>query len=456
MTRITALFALCASVAALSACGIDVPDLNNPPIEDLRDNPTRENVIAATTGLIIGQRGDVAAANGYVAQLGILGREAYNFDGADPRFIGELLAGPLQKGSPFGGNFWAGPYANLHLGSLVVAGADTAAGFSDSERAGVKGFAHTMMALDLLRVIVTHDTVGAVIDVDNPVDELAPIVGKDAVYAEIARLLDDSATELGAAGTAFAFPLPSGFTGFTTPASFLTFNRAIRARVAVYTGDYAGALTALGGSFLDDTVANLDGLNVGAYYTFSTRPNDLTNGLVNSNIWAHPSLKADAQTNGAAVDARFTRKVRQLAMGDGAGMLESDLKFNAYSATAPVPIIRNEELLLLRAEALWGLNDPAMLPAAIADLNRVRTISGGLAALATTLTADQVEDELLYNRRYSLMFEGGHRWIDLRRFDRLTDLPLDREGHVRNQRYPIPQAECDARPGEPACTVESM
>jgi hypothetical protein len=445
-----------AAVAASSllGCGLDVPDLNNPPITDLSENPTRENVVAATTGVVIGQRGNIAAANGYVAQLGILGREAYNFDGADPRFIGELLAGPLQPGSPFGGNFWAGPYANLHLAALVLAGADSAPGFSDEERAGVRGFTQTMMALDLLRVITVRDTNGAVIDVDNPVDELAPIVGKDAVYAEIARLLDTGNTDLGNGGDAFPFPLPSGFAGFDDPASFATFNRAIRARVAAYTKDYATASTALAASFLDEEVASVADLDVGVYYTFSTGAGDATSGLVNRNIFAHPSIVTDAQMNGANADARVARKIRTVAAPGSAQMLTSDKKFNAYtSAIDPVALIRNEELLLLRAEALWGQN---MLPEAIADLNRVRTVSGGLAPLATTLTADEVEDEILYNRRYSLLFEGGHRWIDTRRFDRITDLPLDLPDHVRNLRYPIPQPECDARPGEPACALGSM
>jgi len=36
------------------------------------------------------------------------------------------------------------------------------------------------------------------------------------------------------------------------------------------------------------------------------------------------------------------------------------------------------------------------------------------------------------------------------------DLPLDKTDHVRNIRYPIPQAECDARPGEPACALSSQ
>lgn len=443
----------CLAAVTLTACDLDVPDLNNPPISDLDENPTRENVSAACTGLLVGHRGNVAAANGYVAQLGILGREAYNFDNADPRFIGELLAGPLQKGSPFGGNFWAGPYANLRLATLVLFGADAAAGFSDAERNSIKGFTHTIMALDLLRVITTRDTIGAIIDVDNPLEELAPFAAKDAVYAEIARLLDAAVPELDAAGTAFPFQMPSGFDFFSTPATFKTFNRAIRARVAAYTGDHAGALTALSGSFLKEELVSVDDLRIGVYFDFSAGPGDISNGLVNTNIFAHPSIVTDAQMNGAARDQRVARKVFT-GTPRTAQMLTSDQKFSLYQSDSQVPIIRNEELLLLRAEALWGLN---MLPEAIVDLNRVRTVSGGLAPLASTLTADEVENEILYNRRYSLLFEGGHRWIDLRRFDRIMDLPLDLPDHVRNVRYPVPQAECDARPDtEPACDAASM
>ena len=84
----------------------------------------------------------------------------------------------------------------------------------------------------------------------------------------------------------------------------------------------------------------------------------------------------------------------------------------------------------------------------------VRTKSGNLPALSPEPTDDTgFVDALLYERRYSLMFEGGHRWIDLRRFGR--PLPLDAPNHVRNIRFPVPQAECDARPGEKACMLNS-
>ncbi|MCB9561345.1 MAG: RagB/SusD family nutrient uptake outer membrane protein [Kofleriaceae bacterium] len=457
MRRIASITTAITLAGALAAgCTLDVPDLNNPGIDQLEDNPTPSAVSAACTGLLIGNRGNTAAANGVVVQLGILGREAYNFDQADPRFIGELLEGELAAGSPFGGNFWAGPYANIRLANIVQRATDKVADYTAADKAAIHGFVDTIEALDLLRVAITRDSNGAVIDTDRALDEpLGAIVGKDAVYAEIARLLDAGATALDDGGDAFPFALSTGYAGFDTPATFRTFNRALRARVAAYQGDYAGTLDALDESFLDDTAATVADLDVGVYHSYSTGAGDAVNNLINPNIYAHPSIVADAEAQaGGAPDARLTRKVTTTDAPGSAQGLTSDQVFTIYGGPgARVAIIRNEELLLLRAEARWGTDD---LDGARADLDLVRAVSGGLDPLSPTITSAELEDDLLYERRYSLLFEGGHRWVDLRRFDRLDDLPLDMPSHVRNARYPIPLAECNARPGEPACDLGSL
>ena len=104
---------------------IDVPDLNNPGLESLEKSPTRTGVITAATGLLIGTRGllanNMGSQNGYISLLGIFGRESYNFDPADPRFVTELLIGPLDGGSPaFGGNLWNDRYANIRNANILL------------------------------------------------------------------------------------------------------------------------------------------------------------------------------------------------------------------------------------------------------------------------------------------------------------------------------------------------
>jgi starch-binding outer membrane protein, SusD/RagB family len=462
MTMHKAIVSLTTVVALqLCACDFNVPDLNNAGVIDLEKSPTRALVTAAAIGLLDGHRTGLATPNGYVSQLGIIGREAFNFDPADPRYVSELLTGQLDRSGPFGGAFWGGPYGNIRLANLTAAASDKVADYSTMERDAIKGFAHTMIALDLLRVIVTHDTNGAVIDTDRPLGSLGKIASKAEVYAKIVELLDQAKVELGTGGTSFSFPMNSGFAGFDDPKSFIKFNRAIRARVAMYTGDFAAAVTALSESFLDATANSVDKLNVGPSLNFSPNAGDTENLLTNTNIFAHPSFTTDAQKNGTVIDDRFTRKITVLDPGDAgsSGDLESNLQFMIYGSSEdtafPIPLIRNEELILLRAEAAFRQGRKGD---AIGDINIIRTISGGLAG--TTLTAASTDEqfitEILYNRRYSLMFEGGHRWIDLRRFGRIGDLKCAETGQVCNVRYPIPQSECDARPGEPSCSTSSI
>jgi hypothetical protein len=132
------------------------------------------------------------------------------------------------------------------------------------------------------------------------------------------------------------------------------------------------------------------------------------------------------------------------------------LKFKLYAnPTDPFPIIKNEELLLIRAEVNLASD------AALADINLVRTVSGGLEpiALATwqAMTREQRITELLYNRRYSLLWEWGHRWVDMRRFGRLDQLVGPRGAGDRIfDRVPFPEDECIMREyGPEGCkTVE--
>ena len=67
-------------------------------------------------------------------------------------------------------------------------------------------------------------------------------------------------------------------------------------------------------------------------------------------------------------------------------------------------------------------------------INVVRTAAG----LGNVNSVDV--DRLLYERRYSL-FAEGHRWVDMRRFNRLSQLVIDRPGDNIVTQFPIPQNE---------------
>jgi hypothetical protein len=453
--RVTSLIVTVAVLLSASACkDLLVPDYNNPSLEDLTTNPTPTKIAQASQGLLIGTRIGIGEQNGYVSLTGIVGRESYNFDPADPRFITEMLIGPLDGGSPaFGGNLFAAPYRNIRNANILLGALNTVVGLTTAQKAAVEGFAKTIQALDYLNVINTRDDLGAPLDVNiGPTAAPAPIVAKVAIFTQIATLLDDGFTQLNAGGSTFPFVLSPGFASFATPVEFAKFNRALKARVEAYRGNYATVLTALNGSFLNTSAA----LTLGAYHSYSTGSGDTQNALFDPTgraILAHPSIVTDAENKpNGTLDARVLAKVSQLAAPRTVQGVTTDLVFTIYNSnTAPIPIIKNEELILLRAEARYFTND---LVGALNDINLIRTTSGGLASRGPFLNQADFVAELLKQRRYSLLFEGGHRWIDARRFGLLSTLPLALPTHTIPTRWPFPEAECLARVPAPTqgCT----
>ena len=431
-------------VAGLAgACDFRIANPNTPAA--IGNNPSRAEVAAAATGLLIGSRVDYAD---WILDAGIIGREAYRFDPADPRFVTELVQGSLDPGAgAFGGDHWAEEYQSIRSANQLLAVLGTASELTAAEQDAVRGFAQTIKAHDLLIVLDAHTQDSIPIAVDRPVTEPpAPFVANAAARDYVVALLDSAQTALQAGGSAFPFDLGAGFTGFSTPATFLRFNRALKARAEVYRGSlgcgatcYTAALAALGASFVDTTAS----LNLGAYHTFGTGPGDLANALFQDPASAiqlvHPSLRDSAETKpGGGLDNRYTAKVASATRTVSSGTtppLSSDLAFIRYkSPSDQVPIVRNEELVLLRAEANNALGNVA---AAAADINFIRVNSGGLArcgvAPATcadlaTLTQAQRLGEILRQRRYSLVYEGGHRWVDMRRTGRLSQIPGCRGG----------------------------
>lgn len=79
----------------------------------------------------------------------------------------------------------------------------------------------------------------------------------------------------------------------------------------------------------------------------------------------------------------------------------------------------------------------------------MRTTAGRLDPIGVPATPEAALDALLYEKRYSLLYEGGHRWIDLRHYGRLGSLPIDRPANtppdVVFSTLPIPTAEILSR-----------
>jgi len=427
---------------AVAACNFNLTDPNSPP--PIGPNATPDQVKSAAVGLLVALRVDVTR---WVLNNGILGREAYRLDTADPRFTTELLAGPLDPSNDaFGGGQWATEYRAIQSGYTilnVIGSAQIPAG----QQAAVRGFVHTMQAVAFLMILDSHTQDSIPIDVNRSASQpLAPFVSNDSAYKHVLVLLDSARTELQAA-TAFPFDPGPGFVGFNTPATFLKVNRALAARVQAYraspfkpgvgcTACWDSVLTDLTASFIDPAAA----LDVGVYHSYSTGNQDLTNALSQDPATAiqlvHPMVKdsAETQSTGGLLDRRVLAKVtdRKAATATisdtlAVACLKSALSWSRYpTPNSAIPMIRNEELFLLRAEANWFATTGSKLQA-VNDLNFIRQTSGNLAPTAVTAAGPDSSfvHALLHERLYSLLYEG-HRWVDMRRYGLLSREIIDR------------------------------
>jgi starch-binding outer membrane protein, SusD/RagB family len=456
-----------AAAVAAASCSADrflVANPNSPTVASGTANPLGTLPLLATNVLV----DERASLTTFVLDVGILGREAYNYTPLETRNTTGFLGQPVLTNTSFGAEaIWANPYKYLRdvaLAHTVVNAAATGV-FSTAQLSAINGFLDTFEALELLYIIDTRNQIGAPVAVSTNPSQLEPFVSRDSVYNYIIGKLTAAQTELANGGAAFPFALDAGYAGFDTPPTFAMFTSGLLARVQAYRASlgvagcaalsatcYQAVLTALQSSWISTSGS----LQTGPFEIYSAAAGD----LLNTDSWVQSSkavlaeAKSDSgvelQANGTQ-DARFLTKVMSIPSeicANPTACIATTWAFALYPlGTSPISIMRNEELILLRAEAEYFTGDAAD---ALSDINVIRTTSGDLAARGPFVSQSDFVTELLYNRRESLMFEGGHQWIDKRRFGLLNTLPLDIPSDVIVDHLLLPEEECAARVGAAA------
>ncbi|CAL1517051.1 RagB/SusD family nutrient uptake outer membrane protein [Chitinophaga sp. MM2321] len=422
-------------LTAVSACQKgEINSLNTPVVGGIITDPTRSDLFNLVTGAESGMRNNVGT---YLDGTGVIGREIYRLSGSEPRWTTDILGGGtklLDNNTFYITNPWASRYQVMRQCFILLDAIKTTRNevATDAQKKAFTGFAKTLIGYQLLLNINMTDSNGARIPVsDNK--NLGPVITDPGVVLDsVLKFLEDGKTDL--TGSEVIFPLSDGFAGFKTAEGLLRFNRAIAARVYLYRKNWTAALTALNESFF-----NLNGdFNIGVYHSFSTNGGDLPNPLFlppNSTgevRVAQPSFAADITPG----DNRITKTAIRTATASGSGLSSNRDVVIWTSLNSPITIIRNEELILIYAEAKIQSN---AFPDAIVALNRIR-IGHNLPPYAGAATQAALITEMLRQRRYSLYMEG-HRWIDVRRYHLLNTLPIDRAGDDIWARFPLPQSE---------------
>lgn len=435
MKNLLSLLALIILVG-FSACNVDeVLNPNSPTVESVENGATLADIRLLASGLQAVQRVDM---NFHYWTVSGVGREYFDMRGTDPRYTSELLG---SNGSSLDNNgflttrAFGGVYRTIRNANLLKqAVANTTATLSDSDRNAFLGFANTMIANELLREAVRQFENGMRIDVEDPFN-LGPFTNSFAeTLTEVSAILDDGFSELSATTAGDVLWALEGFgsAGATATEALTNWNRGLAARVALYQGDMSGARSAA-----QAALSSIGGdLNSGVYVEYGgATGNDLQNPFFFvpgvDFYMAHESYVTDAEDG----DGRLSKVTEQ----DEPIMIDNlssrYLVTIVPSNSSPFPILRNEELTLILAEANIGTDNNAAVDA----INTVRA-AAGLPAYDGGMDDASITEQLIYERRYSL-FGEGHRWVDMRRWGRLGDLPLDRSGDSVHEQFPRPVTE---------------
>jgi hypothetical protein len=425
---------VCVGIVVLGAVGCRVEpieDPNNPSAGGVTVNASLSEIQNLVDGTESGMRD---AINFYYDDVSVIGREFYRFSTSDPRFTSDLLGkssalldnNTFYITNPFAARYRVIKNANILIDALT----NTKATIAAEQRSAGIAWAQTVQAYQFLLVYNLLYNNGVRVDVKDP-DNLGPFLSRAESLNAIADLLNTAYTSL----QNNAADLPFTTTLYARNASeFGKFNRALAARVALYKEDWAAADAALAASFFDLAGS----LNAGAYHLFSAQGGDQLNPMYfpqnasGEARVAHPSFITEAE----AGDKRLA-KVAKRATTEFQDGLQSGYDFFLYKTNVdPIAIIRNEELILIYAEVKAQMGNSTE---AVKAIDRIRT-EAGLAAYAGASDKASLIAEILRQRRYSL-FGEGHRWIDLRRYGLLAQLPIDRADDDVWEQFPIPANE---------------
>jgi len=205
--------------------------------------------------------------------------------------------------------------------------------------------------------------------------------------------------------------------------------KALRARVALYMGDYATAqnyATELIGSSRYTLTAGADYKNIWALKNTKESLWEIQYEPTNSNSIAFfyyttaTGGRNEIATSSALNTAHEAGDLRQAINATATGGAATNLKTLKFTRVATgddnVVMFRLSELYLIRAEARAQLGTD--LVGALADVNVVRT-RAGLAANTTATTTATLMTAILKERRIEFAHEG-HRFFDLKRTNLLA------------------------------------
>ncbi|KAA9349830.1 RagB/SusD family nutrient uptake outer membrane protein [Larkinella humicola] len=356
----------------------------------------------------------------------------------------DLLA--LNSDNPIVADFWENTYNGIFRANSVLANIETPTDYRGTQKDQFIGEAKFMRALfyfDLVRIFGGVPKVTSLLSIDAA--STLPRASEEEIYALIVDDLKDAIAKL---------PVQSAMARGRASKGAAT---GLLAKAYVYRKDWANAKTYLDqmATFNYSLLPNFASLwtlenEDNAEVLFAVKYIDGTNGQNLSTAFIPNAGAINIVNRGAEValpswslmknyvegDTRYASTVTQFWVPPTKPtdppiwypfVSKYAVKHTFESSGLDLPVMRYADVLLLKAETLYELNQPE---AALTELNKVRARAFGNTThnykLTDIASRDAFVDKLLLERQLEFAYEN-ERWFDLTRTGKLTTVMTKEE-----------------------------
>ncbi|PUZ25504.1 hypothetical protein DCC81_14565 [Chitinophaga parva] len=346
------------------------------------------------------------------------------------QYYAETSARLTLQTTGYSPKIWKTAYKGIFNANALIAGVKgaTSEALTQAYRKRVLGEALAVRAMSYFYLVNLFEKVPLALSIDYNDTQTLPSANPATVYRQIINDLEEASGYLS-----------ENYDGNNTERIRINkwYVKAMLARVYLFTKDYdkayQNANDVIGRTdlFQLETLDNVFSMasrevifQLKQTNTNGVRGNATPEGYSMTSRYLAPMLMNAFE----AGDNRKTAWIRVIA-GDQyvpAGFTPNKYKINQNNRVTGgnlseyYVVMRLAEMYLVRAEANM-LRSAANKNAVIDDLNTIRT-RAGLNGLPYTLTDQQVTDAIAQERRVELFAEWGHRWLDLKRTSKATDV----------------------------------
>jgi hypothetical protein len=382
-------------------------------------------------------------SGGITIYAGLSGDELYSTSTANPD-LAEFVNNSLTSTNGFlSGDFWLRAHNLIYQANACIEGLTASSNISTATKQQLIGEAKFVRAYVYFYLVNLFGDVPLITSTDYNENSNLPRYPATEVYTQIVRDLKDAQSLLTVSYTTGERVRPNKLAA-----------TALLARTYLYLNDWPNAeaeSTAVinSGDYSLDADLNsvfLANSNEAIWQIMPVSPGfNTTEGR-----FLIPSPSASSKPNypitsllSSAFEIGDQRKLfwvkSKLISGE---LFEYPFKYKIRALNQPVTeyymILRLAEQFLIRAESRINLNN---LPGAQDDINIIRNRAG--LPNTTAVDAINLTTALEQERRIELFAEWGHRWLDLKRTNKvdLTLAPIKPGWQPTDALYPIPQIE---------------